>query len=278
MKTSILSAIAIVGLAGGIASASPIFYGIDPSKTASTLHGGDRELTSLGFVSNTTIWNGSNFLNWRDGRLVNNLGTHAWNAAIARDMNSSGNAKTGNPDRADAATAFAGEGGGTGTLREVFGPFAGYKNMSYIIDGEDDGAYTLDLYFQGSLLLNSDASANTIELSILERGGNSDLQIQGIFANGTLTAPITMLRGETGATGWTLDTLEIGGAQSVKGVGISLDDSWDGLAGFRFTATASMSGPDIVAIGTAVPVPTPSGLAVGILGGFFATRRSRKSP
>lgn len=276
MRNVSLALLAVVGLCGGTSFASPTFYAVDASKTSSILHGGDRELTSLGFVSNTTIWNGSNFLNWRDGRLTNNVGTYGWNAAIARDMNSSGNAKTGNPDRADAATPFAGEGAGTGTLREVFGPFNGYKNMSYIVDGEDDGAYTLDLYFQSGLLLNSDASANTVELSILERGGNSDMQIQGIFANGTLTSPITMLRSATGSAGWTLDTLEIAGAQSVNGVGISLDDSWDGLAGFRFTATASMNGPDIVAVGTDFPVPSPGGVILGCLGMLWTPRRVRK--
>ena len=257
------------------AHASPVFYGVQASKTSSVLHGGDRELKTIGFSGSSTLWNGSNFLNWRDGSLTNNAGFHSWNTAIRRDMNTSGHAYAANPDRADNATHFAGEGAGTGTLAEVFGSFNGYKNMSWIIDGEDAGAYTLDLRFAAGQFLNADASADTVELAILERGGNSDLRIFGIFADGSLTGPIVMNRSATGATGWTLDTLEISGAQSVKGVGISLDASWTNLVGFRFQNISSFNGPDIVAVGTSTLVPTPGSLALMTLGGLIGLRRRR---
>lgn len=274
----VASLVAVVGLAAASASASPVFYSVDSGKTSSTLHGGDRELNSIGFSGNSTIWDGTHFLNFRDGSLTNNIGTYGWNASIPRDMSVSGNGMSANPDRADAATAFVSESSHAGTLREVFSSFRGYKNMSYLIDGEDTGAYTLDLRFQSGLVLNSDANPGTIELTILERGGNSDLQIQGILANGSLTSPILMSRTVTGETGWTLDSMEIDGAQPVKGVGISLDPSWTGLAGFRFTATSSMNGPDIVAVGTTCPTPTPTPgtLAIGSLGGILLGRRSRR--
>lgn len=257
------------------AHASPVFYGVQSSKTSSVLHGGNRELKTIGFTGSSTLWNGSNFLNWRDGSLTNNAGFHGWNDAIRRDMNTSGNAYAANPDRADNASPFAGEGMGTGTLSEVFGSFNGYKNMSWIIDGEDAGSYTLDLRFAAGQFLSADANADTVELAILERGGNSDLRIFGIFADGSLTGPIVMNRSSTGATGWTLDTLEISGAQSVKGVGISLDASWTNLVGFRFQNISSYNGPDIVAVGTSTLVPTPGSLALMTLGGLIGMRRRR---
>lgn len=274
MKT-ILTTILAAGLSTA-AMATPTFHAVDSSKTSSLMHGGDRELKTLGFAGSSDVWGNANFMNWRDGRLTNTTATYGWNDAIRRDMNSSGNTYTGNPDRADNASAFSGEAGGTGRLSEVFGSFNGYKNMSWIIDGEDPGTYTMDLKFAPGVHLDSDNNANTIELAILERGGNSDLKIWGIKSDGSLTGSIMMLQGATGATGWTLDTLEIAGAQSVKGVGISLENSWDGLIGFRFQSSAGFNGPDIVAIGTGPTlVPAPGSAMLAGLGVLCMTKRRR---
>ncbi len=274
-----MKAIITTILAAGAASAAlatPTFHAIDAGKTSSIMHGGDRELRTLGFSGSTDAWGNSNFTNWRDGRLTNTTASYGWNDAIRRDMNSSGNIYTGNPDRADNATAFSGEANGTGKLSEVFGSFNGYKNMSWIIDGEDPGTYVMDLRFAPGVRLDSDNNSSTIELAILERGGNSDLKIWGINADNTLTGSITMLRSTTGSTGWTLDSLEISGAQSVKGVGISLENSWDGLIGFRFESAAGFNGPDIVAIGTGPTlVPAPGSALLTGLGVLCMARRRR---
>lgn len=87
-------------------------------------------------------------------------------------------------------------------------------------------------------------------------------------------------RGRGGKVGWTLDTLEIGGAQNVVGFGISLDASWTNLKGFRIEAKNGFNGPDIVAVGTGVTVPpplipSPGALGVLGLGGLVAMRRRR---
>lgn len=262
----------------GAALAAPTFHAVSASGTTSVLHGGDRELTKMSFVGSSDVWNGSHFLRWAGGSLTNNIGTYGWTSPIPRDVNANNNV-SGNPDRADSATLFVGEAGKTGTLREVFGPFGsgGYKNMSYLIDGEDTAAWTLDLYFPTGTLLNSDANANTVELALLERGGNSDLRITGIRADGSLTSSIMMLRGNTGQAGWTLDSLEISGAQQVHGLGISLDSNWMGLKGFRFEATNGMDGPDLIAVGTTARtlVPAPGALALVGLAGTLASRRRR---
>jgi len=257
------------------ATAGATFHAVSSSSTSSTLHGGDRELNTLGFTTSSSAWTGANFLHWNDGAITNNLGTYGWNDAMPRDMGGS-NTISGNPDRADNATAFGGEGGSTGTIGEVFGSFGGYKNMSWIIDGEDNGAWTLDLFLASGVSLNADGDANSVELAVLERGGNSDLRIRGIRSNGSMTDGIMMLRGATGATGWTLDTLEIGSAQGVYGVGVSLDSSWQDLIGFRFEAANGMNGPDVVAIGVGGNfVPAPGALALLAAGALIGLRRRR---
>lgn len=257
------------------ASAATTFHKVSSSSTSTVLHGGNRELTSLGFATSSDVWDGSNFLQWGDGSITNNIGTYGWLDAISRDTGGT-NAISGNPDRADSATAFGGEGGGTGTLAEVFGGFGGYKNMSWIIDGEDDGSWTLDLMLASGQMLNADGDSNSVELAVLERGGNSDMRIRGIRGDGSTTNSIMMLRGDTGAAGWTLDTLEIDGAQQVHGAGISLDASWQGIVGFRFEAGPGMNGPDLVAVGvTGNLVPAPGALALLAAGAIVGLRRRR---
>lgn len=275
MKRSLLIGSAALILASGATSASTIQYGANAAATTTTLHGGNREMNAMGFTSSPTVFTGGNFLNFTDGSLSNNIGTFGWSAPIPRDMNSSNN-NSGNPDRADSASAYTGEAGSTGTLAEVFGPFGtGYKNLSHIIDGEDNGSWTLDLLFAAGQTLSADANDSTIELAVLERGINSDFNIYGITAGRTFTAPIFVPRANVADAGWTLDTLEIDGAQHVGGVGLSLDSSWTNLIGFRIESQSAFNGPDIVAVATASPIPAPGSIALLSLGGLFAKRRRR---
>ncbi len=276
MRSFVLAGALCAATVVSSANAAATFHAVSAAGTTTVLHGGNRELTKMSFAGSTDVWNGSNFLNWADGRLTNNKGSYGWMDAVPRDVDASNN-NTGNPDRADNAAPFVGEAGKTGTLKEVFGAYNGYKNMSYLIDGEDHAAWTLDLLFAPGHLISADANANSIELSILERGGNSDLRIRGIRADGTLTDAIMMLRGQTAQTGWTLDSLEIGGPQQVHGVGISLDSSWKNLKGFRFEAADGMNGPDLIAVGTVNPtfIPTPGSLALLGVAGMVIVRRRR---
>jgi hypothetical protein len=266
-----------VAATSGSAFAGTAFYPTSSSGTTSVLLSGNRELKTMTFTGAANSFTGANFLPFADGRLTNNTGTYGWNDEIPRDVGSSNNI-SGNPDRADSATAFLGEAGRTGTLREVFGAFKGYKNMSYIIDGEDNGSWTLDLLFTPGTVFSADSDNRTVDMAIIERGGNSDLRIRGIRTDGSVTDSIMMLRTSTGATGWTLDTLEISGSQTVVGVGISLDSTWSGLKGFRFEATNGMNGPDLVAVGVATNrlIPTPGSVALIAAAGLAATRRRRR--
>lgn len=262
--------------ASGAASAAHIFHGVNAAGTSSTLHGGDRELNTMSFTGSGTVFNGGNFLNFANGSLTNNISTYGWNDAIPRDMDG-GSTVSGNPDRDDSATVFTGEGAATGTLAEVFGPFSfGYKNMNYIIDGEDDGNWHVDLLFAAGYTISGDGDDSTVELAVLERGINSDFQIYGIRADNTLTGPIFVNASNVTATGWQMDTLEINEMQDVGGIGISLDASWTDIKGFRIESLSNFGGPDIVAVGTATPVPTPGALALLSLAGLTAIRRNRK--
>lgn len=274
MTMKLFSIAGPLGLAAAASAAVTTFHAVNSAGTSTVLHGGDRELTSLAFQTSGDVWNGSNFLRWHDGSMTNNVSSYGWTSAIPRDMGPS-NTYSGNPDRADNASPFAGEGGSTGTLAEVFGSFGGYKNMSWIVDGEDSLGWTLDLYLESGKILNADGDANSIELAILERGGNSDLRIRGIYGDGSVTDPVTMLHGNTGFAGWSLDTLEIDGSQQVFGLGISLDSSWQGLVGFRFEAANGMNGPDIVGIGVGTVVPAPGAVALLATGLLVGVRRRR---
>jgi len=276
MNRLTLAAAAVLALAGA-ASASVIQHGVVAGSTSTVLHGGDRELTSMGFASSSTVFSGANFLNFSGGSLSNNIGTFGWNTPIPRDMGGQNN-NSGNPDRADSASVYTGEAGHTGTLSEVFGSFStGYKNLSYIIDGEDNGAWSLDLLFAPGLTLSADSDNSTIELALVERGRNSDMLVYGLIAGGGVTQSVLVPRANLAQAGWSLDTLEIGGAQEVGAVGLSLDSSWTNLVGFRIVATSAFNGPDLVAVGTAMPVPAPGAAALAALGGLCIARRRRNA-
>lgn len=274
------AAAGLILAASSAASAHVVIYGVDSSRTLSTLHGGDRELNRMGFLGgSSTIFTGANFLRWDGGSLTTGQTSSGWTDPIQRDVEFS-NIYDANPDRADDASLYAGEAAGTGTLKEVFGPFlggpsAGYKNMSWIVDGEDDKGYTLDLLFAKGLSLVPDNDDSTVELTVLERNGNSDFRVQGILANGSISQSELITRDMTQSTGWNLDSLEINGGQRVSGVGISLGDEWAGIVGIRILVSGDTdNGPDIVAVGTSDLVPAPGAIALlGLAAGTLVRRR-----
>lgn len=263
MKTRLLLAAAGLTALAASVSAGPVKHAGTSAGTASILHGQDRELTSLAFATTGFTLTGSDFLNFTDGSIVNNAGAYGWFDPMARDVDGA-NAYTGNPDRADGSSPFDGESAATGTLAEVFGPFSGYKNMSRLIDGEDTAGWVIDLLFDPSKRLDADGDDATVEVAVLERGRNSDFNIYGITTGNAVTGPLFVSRNDTGAVGWSLDTLEIAGAQEVGAVGISLDASWGDLIGVRIEAMSGFNGPDLIAVGTGPlrTVPAPGSFAL----------------
>ncbi|MCA9285629.1 MAG: hypothetical protein KDA22_10455 [Phycisphaerales bacterium] len=272
----------LVAICVALGSAAPAlagiaFHGIDSAATSTTLFGGDRRLDAMGFLGLGQSFGNDNFLVWDNGALTSNGLTYGWSDAVPRDMGTSGNVWEANPDRADAATPFAGEGSSTGTIGEVFGAFgAGYKNLSWILDGEGPTPWTLDLFFAPGQWLLADDNALTVELALLERGGNSDFNVYGIRTDNTLTPALHLARASMTSAGWSLDTLEIGGGQPVYGAGISLDASWGALRGFRVEGLPGFGGPDLVAIGSAWPVPAPGVTVILAAGGLMGATRWRR--
>lgn len=267
MKTRLLIAAAGLAAIAAGAAAGPVKHAATAAGTTSLLHGQDRELTSLAFATTGFTLTGADFLNFTDGSLINNAGAYGWLDPIARDVDGSNNYH-GNPDRADGSTPYAGEALATGTLAEVFGPMGGYKNLSRLIDGEDTSGWVLDLFFDPGKRLDADGDDSTVELAVLERGRNSDFNIYGLTVGNGVTGPLFVSRNDTGPVGWSLDTLEISGAQEVGGVGISLDSTWTNLVGVRIEATGAFNGPDLIAVGTGPlrTVPAPGAAALAGLG------------
>lgn len=280
-KTRVTVALAATGLLASVASAQ-VLHGVSGSTTV--LHGGDRELTSLTFAGASNSMTGADFARFGDGSMTtyisgNVSGPYGWTDAIPRDVSTSGNKISGNPDRADGSTPYLGEPNKKGTLSEVFGTSRlGYKNMSWIIDGEAGESkerYTIDLLFTAGFTVTPDNDPNTIELAFLERGQNSDVKITGLHADRSTTTPLFISRQSMTYAGWKLDTLEIDDKQLVAGVGVSLTEEWSNLVGLRIEQFPGYDGTDIVGIGVLNTIPAPGPLAISGLGALILLRRRR---
>lgn len=250
------------------------------ASTSTTLSGGDRSLNFATFSGSSTVFGPASLTRFVDGKLTNNSGTYAWSAAIPRDMALGQDNYSGNPDRADNASPYALESASQGTIAEIFSS----GNLSWIIDGEDNGSWTLDLLLPSGQYFVDDHDPSTVEFAFLERGMNSDLGVRAIWTDGVnnyVSSGIVLLRTQQGAAGFTLDTLEINGAQQVGGWGIDISDlgSVGGpIIGLQIYALPQFNGPDLVAVMAAEPVPEPATLVglAGALGLLVARRRARR--
>lgn len=261
MRSASSIGIGLALLVAGSSGADVVLRPANAATTSTTLVGGDRRLDALGFVGSSTVFGDAHFSLFGDGSLANNLGTFGWLDPIPRDKTVSGNTTWSNPDRAVGATPYSLEGSGAGTLAEVFGTTLGFRNMSYLIDAEDNRAWFMDLLFHTGYGLLADGDGTTVELAVLERGGNSDFRVYGIRADESLTEALFVPRSATGATGWTLQSLEINGAQPVHGVGISVPVDWNAIVGLRIEALGSYNGPDIVGVAAMAVIPAAPALA-----------------
>lgn len=271
----------------------------------------DRYFTSTGFYGLTFTMNTSNIGHFRDGQLrwdaygSNPARTFGWTDRVPVDLGSTDN-QPWDPDRPDFGTPFSGESDNPrwATLQEVFEG----NIVNRVMDGEASiaNAY-LTLYFGNGSYIQSDGNAQTPELVLLERGANSAVYVRAIrsdytYSNtiavnfrvgtGTNYDPLTGInvpqRG--GNTDFSVNTMEIGAAQAVSGVGIDLMafgniSTSDRVIGYEiwFQTNTFCDGPDLhsfILSKPPTPVPEASTLAalMTFLGGGAAFLRRRAVP
>lgn len=178
-----------------------------------------------------------------------------------------------------AASADRGRLANDGRIEEALTPEGavenlGNLNLSSIIDGEDRGAFTMNLFF--------DRAAR--DVLVWERGMNSALSLQAIDQSGNLLGNLfTITQDLWENAGFRLGTTEIGNnVQNVGSWGITAADFGleNGLIhGVQVSAqrTAFYNGPDFKLVGTtAQAVPEPSlmlGFGALVIAGLAGRRR-----
>ncbi|NJN60491.1 MAG: PEP-CTERM sorting domain-containing protein [Coleofasciculaceae cyanobacterium RL_1_1] len=154
----------------------------------------------------------------------------------------------------------------------------GNLNLNSIIDTEDSGNFAIDVMF--------DQAVDNI--LVWERGQNSKLDIQAIDHKGNLIGNLINLprSNNWGDAGYSIDTQEIGGAQKVSSIGLSLTDfgltSSNSIFGYRMISQSSYQGPDWKILGTtdATPasIPEPATvLGLSLVAGSLLTSRRRNT-
>ena len=192
---------------------------------------------------------------------------------VSNDIYTGGNSGAASADIGDLAT--------TGLRQEALtneGAKAVMNNLNLnnIIDTEDKGSFILDLNFEQAV----------DNIFIWERGMNSRLDIQALDKDGNLLGDKLQLSKSSNwdDAGFKIDTKEIGGAQKVGSIGVSLADlglSSGFVSGLRVTSEGkAYNGPDFKVLGSVADsqeVPEPSALlGLGAVIAGLATRR-RKS-
>ncbi|MEL6940406.1 MAG: exosortase-dependent surface protein XDP2 [Cyanobacteria bacterium J06598_1] len=211
-----------------------------------------------------------------DGSVINDFTLVNSASIVSNDIYTGGNSGAASADIGDLAT--------TG-LREEALTNAGAKavmnnlNLNNIIDTEDKGNFILDLNFEQAV----------DNIFLWERGKNSRLDIQALDANGNEIGNLLELASSKtwDNAGFKINTKEIGRAQKVGSIGISMADfglTSGYISGVRVSSKGrEYNGPDFKLLGsvanvTPEEVPEPSALlGLGaIVAGLAASGRRKK--
>ncbi|BAT56330.1 unknown protein [Nostoc sp. NIES-3756] len=194
----------------------------------------------------------------------------------------------GGADNGDEASAPAG--GPKDNLALTDGSLAaaylGNNNLNNIIDTEDDGFFTFEVTFDDAVASLPNQLGG---FAFFERGGNSDIKIEAFDADGTtVIGSFFLTRNLWKDAGYSIDTTEVGGAQSVGSYLVTLEDLGLGVGSsvskIRLIAENGYNGPDFKVFGanfTAVPT-TPEPTTILGLGSIAALalvgrRRAKKA-
>ncbi|RYG45491.1 hypothetical protein EON79_12500, partial [bacterium] len=183
------------GLTMAACANAALTYKIDGFQS-SGVQDGDRAFVGTGFTGSSYTMDQSNIGYFGDGTFKVQGNTYGWNDAIPGDFGNSNDYAL-NPDRGINATPFAGESNNpkSGKLSEVFGQ----SNLGYLLDGEDNVTWSLDLKYRDNGYITVDGTVGKPELLMLERGANSKLGVRAILDGGAYSSAFIMDFGTSGA-------------------------------------------------------------------------------
>lgn len=203
---------------------------------------------------------------------------------VTNDLWTGGNSGAASVDLGDQATLDLGNGnivdhGFEAPDSDQLSAVLSNKNLNNIIDTEDKGDFAMDLYFENAV----------DNLFVWERGMNSKMDLQAIDQDGIAVGDVIALENSKHwqFADYSLDTQEIGKAQKVGSLGVSMADlGVDApIAGVRvFSRGKAYRGPDWKILGSIAEqpvdseqVPEPSALFGLIAVGAIAAKRLKQA-
>lgn len=205
-----------------------------------------------------------------NGRIIDNFTLVESANILSNDLYTGGNSGAASADIGDLAT--------TGISLESLTDDAGRivmsnLNLNNIIDTEDKGKFILDLNFEQAI----------DNVLLYERGQNSRLDIQALDENNNVIGNKLHLNSrDWDYAGFDINTKEIGSAQRVGSIGISMADfglTTQYISALRVSSEGkAYNGPDFKVLGSVAEVPEPSTLlGLGAVVAGLVTRRRKQA-
>ncbi|NJO39535.1 MAG: PEP-CTERM sorting domain-containing protein [Cyanobacteria bacterium CRU_2_1] len=200
----------------------------------------------------------------QDGTVINDFALVESAKILYNDSYRGGNTGAASSEKGDNASGVKLEGATDSSIVASLGNL----NLNNIIDTEDSGKFTVNLFF--------DSKVNRI--FFWERGMNSKLAVQALDAKGNALGNLLTLNSKNWKyAGYDIDNTEINYAQRVGSLGITLAELGvsGSVSGIQLTSQPGFNGPDFKV--AAESVPEPATLAgIGLIAGTLLLSRRRK--